>query len=71
MTERIVEMDYKNLIKKLKENEYLISMTPIERIVEIGYSAGMSSGSAVLDLCCGYGEMLKIWHEAFDIKGIG
>lgn len=71
MTERIVIMDYKKLIKKLQENEHLISMTPIERIVEIGYSAGMNSGSAVLDLCCGYGEMLKIWHEAFDIRGIG
>ena len=51
-------MDYKKLIKKLKENEHLISMTPIERIVEIGHSAGMNSGSAVLDLCCGDGETL-------------
>lgn len=64
-------MDYKKIIKKLKENEHLISMTPFERIVEIGHSAGMNSGSTVLDLCCGYGEMLKIWHEAFDIRGIG
>lgn len=46
-------------------------MTPIERIAEIGYSAGMTDNSTVLDLCCGYGEMLKIWHEAFNIKGIG
>lgn len=55
-------MDYKNLIKKLKESEYLISMTPVERLVEIGYSAGMNNSSAVLDLCCSYGEMLKIWN---------
>ena len=64
-------MDYKKLIKKLQESEHIISMTPIERIVEIGYSAGMNSASSVLDLCCGYGEMLKIWHEAFGIRGIG
>lgn len=25
----------------------------------------------MLDLCCGYGEMLKIWYEAFGIQGIG
>lgn len=64
-------MDYKNLLKKLKESEYLISMTPVERLVEIGYSAGMNNSSAVLDLCCGYGEMLKIWNEAFGVRGIG
>ena len=64
-------MDYKNLIKKLKESEYLISMTPVERLVEIGYSAGMNNSSAVLDLCCSYGEMLKIWNEAFGVRGIG
>lgn len=64
-------MDHKNLIKKLKESEYLISMTPVERLVEIGYSAGMNNSSAVLDLCCGYGEMLKIWNEAFGIRAIG
>ena len=64
-------MEYKKLIKKLKESEYLVSMTPVERIVEIGYLAGMNPGSAVLDLCCGYGEMLKIWYEAFGIRGTG
>lgn len=64
-------MDYKNIINKLEESRYLISMTPIERVVEIGFSAGMNSNSTVLDLCCGYGEMLKIWHEAFGIKGVG
>lgn len=64
-------MNYKELIKKMKENEHIISMTPVDRIVEIGHSAGMNSDSAVLDLCCGYGEMLKIWHEVFDIRGIG
>jgi ubiquinone/menaquinone biosynthesis C-methylase UbiE len=25
----------------------------------------------VLDICCGYGEMLEIWNEAFGIKGTG
>lgn len=64
-------MYYKELINRFEESKYLISMTPVERVVEIGQSAGMNSGSAVLDLCCGYGEMLKIWHEAFGVRGIG
>lgn len=64
-------MDYKKLVEKLEESKYLISMTPIERVVEIGHSAGMTRGATVLDLCCGYGEMLKVWHEAFGIKGVG
>jgi SAM-dependent methyltransferase len=64
-------MDYKAIINDIESSQHLISMTPIEKVVEIGYTAGMSSNSSVLDICCGYGEMLKIWNEAFDIKGTG
>lgn len=64
-------MDYQNQFDRLNESNFLISMTPINSIVEIGFSAGMNRSSVVLDLCCGYGEMLKIWHEAFGIRGIG
>ncbi len=64
-------MDYKTIINDIESSLHLISMTPIEKIIEIGYTAGMNSNSSVLDLCCGYGEMLKIWNEAFGIKGIG
>ncbi|NLZ45981.1 MAG: class I SAM-dependent methyltransferase [Clostridiales bacterium] len=46
-------------------------MTPLDKIVEIGFTSGMNQDSFVLDLCCGYGEMLKVWHQAFGIKGIG
>lgn len=64
-------MDYKAIIYDIESSQHLISMTPAEKIVEIGYTAGMNSYSSVLDLCCGYGEMLKIWHEAFGIRGTG
>ena len=64
-------MDYKALINDIESSQHLISMTPIEKIVEIGYTSGMNSNSSVLDLCCGYGEMLKTWNEAFGIKGTG
>ena len=64
-------MDYKAVINDIESSQHLISMTPIEKIVEIGYTSGMNSNSSVLDLCCGYGEMLKTWNEAFGIKGTG
>lgn len=64
-------MEYKAIIHDIDSSQHLISMTPIEKIVEIGYTAGMNSSSTVLDLCCGYGEMLKIWNEAFEITGTG
>jgi SAM-dependent methyltransferase len=64
-------MDYKAIINDIESSQHLISMTPIEKIVKIGYTSGMNSNSSVLDLCCGYGEMLKTWSEAFGIKGTG
>jgi ubiquinone/menaquinone biosynthesis C-methylase UbiE len=64
-------MDYKTIINDIESSQHLISMTPIEKVVEIGYTAGMNSNSSVLDFYCGYGEMLKIWNEAFGIKGTG
>ena len=64
-------MDYKEIIENIESSHHLISMTPIEKVVEIGYTAGMNSNSSVLDICCGYGEMLKIWNEAFGIQGTG
>ena len=46
-------------------------MIPVERVVEFGYKIGLNANFTVLDLCCGYGEMLKLWSEAFGINGIG
>ena len=64
-------MDYKTIIANLTESKFLISMTPIEKVVEIGFAAGMDSTSTILDLCCGYGEMLKVWNQAFGCKCVG
>ena len=64
-------MDYTKIISACEESKHLISMVPIERIVELGYNIGLDEKASVLDLCCGYGEMLKIWNEAFGIAGVG
>lgn len=64
-------MDYKKILDACEERKHLISMVPIERIVELGYNIDLNKDKTVLDLCCGYGEMLKLWSEAFGIKGTG
>ncbi len=46
-------------------------MTPVDKIIELGYYANLSKDTSVLDLCCGYGEMLWLWGEAFGITGKG
>lgn len=64
-------MDYQAILQDLRDNQYLISMTPAHRLVELGFNAGMDNCASILDLCCGYGRMLSLWHEAFGICGVG
>lgn len=64
-------MDYKQIINACEESEHLISMVPVERVIEFGWQIGLNDNTSVLDFCCGYGEMLKLWSEAFNITGIG
>ena len=58
-------------LKFYDENNYLISMTPADKIIEAGAALGLNDKCSVFDLCCGYGEMLKLWAENFNIKGVG
>ncbi|MDR3149054.1 MAG: class I SAM-dependent methyltransferase [Oscillospiraceae bacterium] len=64
-------MDYKQILSACEERKHLISMVSIEGILQIGYDLGMNENTTVLDLCCGNGEMLKLWSEAFGIRGTG
>ncbi len=58
-------------LKYIENNQYLISMVPVEEILRLGYELGLNENSKVLDLCCGYGTLLKVWSEAFGISGAG
>jgi len=46
-------------------------MTPLEKIIEMGYALGFNENTKVLDLCCGYGTMLKVLNQVYKIKGKG
>jgi SAM-dependent methyltransferase len=46
-------------------------MVSVDDIVRFGYSIGLNENKRVLDLCCGYGTMLKIWSDVFSISGVG
>lgn len=58
-------------LKYIDDNQYLISMVPVDVILRLGYELGLNENSKVLDLCCGYGTVLKVWSEAFGISGVG
>ena len=61
----------KELLSNLKDSKHLISMISVESIIRMGYAMGLDHKTRVLDLCCCYGTLLKIWHENFGIKGLG
>ncbi|MCL2517632.1 MAG: class I SAM-dependent methyltransferase [Oscillospiraceae bacterium] len=54
-----------------EDEKYLINMVSAEDIIRFGYAIGLNETSRVLDLCCGYGTMLKLWNEIFGISGVG
>ena len=62
---------YQNMRCILEDNAHLISMVPAQELLRFGYEIGLEPGMKVLDLCCGYGTLLKIWREAFGIYGVG
>lgn len=62
---------YKQYISYIEDNAHLISMVPVEELLRLGYEIDLNEDSTVLDLCCGYGTLLKVWSEAFGITGVG
>jgi cyclopropane fatty-acyl-phospholipid synthase-like methyltransferase len=60
-----------NILERIEDSNYLISMTPLEKIIEMGYALGFNENTKVLDLCCGYGTMLKVLNQIYKIKGKG
>lgn len=62
---------YKNRINEIEDNQHLISMVSVEEILRLGYELSLNKNSKILDLCCGYGTVLKVWREVFGISGTG
>lgn len=63
--------NYKNYLYMMEDNAHLISMVPVEELIRFGYEIGLDKNYKVLDLCCGYGTLLKVWSETFGITGAG
>lgn len=62
---------YQQSLSWIEDNAYLIGMVPVEELLRLGYEIDLSKETKVLDLCCGYGTLLKVWNEAFGITGVG
>ena len=63
--------DYSDILKITDDERYLISMVSVNQLLRLGMELGLNKGIRVLDLCCGYGTVLKIWSEAFGISATG
>lgn len=59
------------LLRQYEASSYIINMTPYDGLLRTGIALGLSETTTVLDLCCGYGEMLKVWCETFGCSGTG
>lgn len=62
---------WEEYLSVMEDNAHLISMVSVEELMRFGYEIGLKSGDTVLDLCCGYGTLLKVWNSAFHICGTG
>lgn len=63
--------NYKDNLYMAEDNAHLISMVPVEELIRFGFEIGLNENCKVLDLCCGYGTVLKVWSETFGITGVG
>lgn len=64
-------MNYRETLSKLEDEKYLIGMISVDDILRFGCSLELNEHRKVLDLCCGYGTLLKIWSEEFLVTGRG
>jgi SAM-dependent methyltransferase len=60
--------DLKNIAEQGME---LVNPTSAEKVLRVGQAAGLKQGSRVIDFGCGFGEVLALWADEFDISGIG
>ena len=61
-------LELKNISERYME---LVNPTTPEKVLTIGTVLGLHKGSRVIDFGCGYGEVLALWAQNFDISGVG
>jgi len=42
-----------------------------QKLLHLGQVLGLQAGQRVIDFGCGFGEMLRLWGEAYGISGVG
>ena len=60
-------LDIKNISERFMD---LINPTSPEKVMEVGHAIGLKEGDRVLDIGCGFGELLVLWAEHFGIQGV-
>ena len=64
-------MNYSETLAKFEDNNHIIALISVDEVLRFGYEAGFNENTRILDLCCGYGTMLKVWSQAYGISGVG
>ena len=59
------------IFDRIDSSSHLISMTSVELILDMGDVLGLDATSRILDLCCGYGEMLRLLAQHYGSHGTG
>jgi len=61
-------LDLKDISERHME---LVNPISAEKLLRIGQVMGLQHGQRVIDFGCGYGEMLRLWGEAYGVNGVG
>jgi cyclopropane fatty-acyl-phospholipid synthase-like methyltransferase len=61
-------LQFKNISERFME---LVNPFSAEKVLEIGRILSLKISDRVIDFGCGYGELLRLWAEAFSIGGVG
>lgn len=64
-------MDFLDIMSIAEEHMELINPSTPEKIIKIGTMSGLCEGTKVIEIGCGFGEVLKLWGINFGISGTG
>lgn len=64
-------MDFLDLKNISEQGMELVNPTSPEKVLKVGEMAGLQAGWRVIEFGTGYGEVLVLWAQRFDISGVG
>ena len=66
-----MKMNFLDLKDISERHTELVNPISAEKLLRIGQVMGLQPGQRVIDFGCGFGEMLRLWGEAYGVNGVG